>query len=396
MSDSFLRRTWVEIDLDAIEFNFRQIKKKVPAAKVMAVVKADAYGHGVEQVAQTLEQAGADWLGVSNLEEALQLRALGHTLPILILGYTPPQEAERLCRFNITQAMFSPEYAMELSREAVRQQTQISVHLKLDVGMNRIGFATDGGGLEQAAKACRLPGIHPTGVFTHFQSADFGGDEDGAITKSQFDVFCRAVEALERQGLSFDLCHCCNSAGAVAWEGMDLDLVRAGISLYGLAPSKRCEGAVEEKAAMQCRTMITMVKEIGPGQTVGYGRTYTASTPRKVATVCIGYADGYLRALSNKAAMLVRGKKAPVIGNVCMDQVVLDVTDIEGVQPGDIATVFGKDGDSVLPLGELADHAGTIHYELACLISRRVPRVYYRGGEIVHVTDYLGDFCDIE
>lgn len=393
MSDSFLRRTWVEVDLDAIEFNFREVKKKVPHAKVMAVVKADAYGHGVEQVAQTLERAGADWFGVSNLEEALQLRALGHTLPILILGYTPPQEMELLCRHHITQAMFSPEYAAELSQEAVRSGLNLSVHLKLDVGMSRIGFSTEDDGLKQAVEACRLPGIQADGVFTHFQSADLGGDPDGSITHSQFEKFCSAVDRLETEGNYFSLRHCCNSAASVAFEGMQLDLVRAGISLYGLSPSSQCKGTVDVHPAMQCRTMITMVKEIAAGEAVGYGRTYIAPSPRRVATVCIGYADGYLRAFSNRAYMLVHGQRAPVIGNICMDQAVLDVTDIKGVQPGDTATVFGKDGQAFLPLDELADAAGTIHYELACLISRRVPRVYHRGDKVVHVTDYLGELC---
>ena len=184
--------------------------------------------------------------------------------------------------------------------------------------------------------------------------------------------------------------HCCNSAASIALKGMHLDMVRAGISLYGLSPSNECKGAVPERPAMQCRTMITMVKDLSAGDAVGYGRTYIAPSPRRIATVCIGYADGYLRAFSNKACMLVRGRRAPVIGNICMDQAMLDVTDIEGVQPGDIATVFGRDGDAFLSLDELAGIAQTIHYELVCLISRRVPRIYYRGGNAVHVTDYIG------
>lgn len=389
MSDSFLHRTWVEVDLDALEFNFRQIKEKAGGAQVMAVVKADAYGHGVEQAAQAFVRAGADWLGVSNLEEAVQLRKLGHTLPILILGYTPVKEAETLCRYDITQAMYSPEYAKELSNEAVQIKRPVRVHLKLDVGMNRIGFSA-GDDLTQALNACRLPGLQVDGVFTHFQSADFGGDPNGSITRRQFEQFCHAVDTLEAQGIRFPLRHCCNSAASIAWKGMQLDLVRAGISLYGLSPSNECKGAVPERPAMQCRTMITMVKDLSAGDAVGYGRTYIAPSPRRIATVCIGYADGYLRAFSNKACMLVRGRRAPVIGNICMDQAVLDVTDIEGVQPGDIATVFGRDGDAFLSLDELASIAQTIHYELVCLISRRVPRIYYRGGNAVHVTDYIG------
>ena len=391
MNDSFLRRTWVEIDLDAIESNFREVKQKVPGAKMMAVVKADAYGHGVEQVAHTLAQAGADWFGVSNLEEAIQLRALGHTLPILILGYTPPQEVKTLCRHRVSQALYSDEYAAALSEAATDADVTVAIHLKLDVGMNRIGFPTTDEGLEKAAKACRLPGLQTEGVFTHFQSADFGGDPDGSITRAQFVRFCSAIEALKRKGIEFRLRHCCNSAASIAWEGLQLDLVRAGISLYGLSPSPECSGTIVESPAMQCRTMITMVKDIAPGEAVGYGRTYIAPAPRRVATVCIGYADGYLRAFSNRACMLVHGQRAPVVGNVCMDQAMLDVTGIEGVHPGDIATVFGHDGDAFLSLDELADQVHTIHYELACLISRRVPRVYYRGGELVHVTDYLGE-----
>ena len=391
MQDLFLQRTWVEIDLSALAANFRAVKAKVGDAAVMAVVKADAYGHGVEQVAHTLAQAGADWFGVSNLEEALQLRALGHTLPILILGYTPPQEAAALCRHAVTQALFSPDYAQALSDAAAAAGVRVPVHLKLDCGMNRIGFALTGEGLRQAAEACRLPGLAVDGVFTHLQSADFGGDPDGAVTRGQVDRFLSAVETLQEQGIAFRWRHCCNSAGSIAWQGLQLDMVRAGISLYGLAPSPACAGAVAEHPAMQCRTAITMVKDIPAGEAVGYSRTYIAPAPRRVATVCIGYADGYLRAFSNKACMLVHGKRAPVIGNVCMDQAMLDVTGIDNVQPGDIATVFGRDGDSFLSLDELADWAGTIHYELACLISRRVPRVYYHDGRMVHVTNYLGE-----
>ena len=261
--------------------------------------------------------------------------------------------------------------------------------------MCRIGFPAFGSQkqLHHALEACRLPGLIPEGVFTHFQSADFGGDPDGGITQKQFDNFRAAVEWLREQGVCFSVRHCSNSAACITRPEMQLDLVRAGISLYGLSPSAECAGAVKEHPAMQCRTTITMVKDIPAGAAVGYGRTYTAPSPRRVATVCIGYADGYLRDFSNRACMLVRGQRAPVIGNVCMDQAVLDVTGIEGVRAGDVATVFGKDRESLLPVDELAVHADTIHYELVCLISRRVPRVYYRNHKIVHVTDYLGDCC---
>ena len=392
--NQFLKRAWAEIDLDAIHHNFCAVRAAVsPSAMIMAVVKADAYGHGVRHVAEELAQAGADWFGVSTLAEALQLRRYGFLQPILILGYTPPEQAEALAKEHITQALFSKEYARRLSQCAAAVGVEVEVHVKVDVGMGRIGFPLQNnpGVEEEIRTVCRLPGIRATGIFTHFPSADLDGDEDGTVTEGQFTLFTAAIERLKQLGIVFSVRHCCNSAAALCQPHMHLDMVRAGIVLYGLSPSPALSHSADLQPAMSLKSAVSMVKELPAGATVSYGRTYRAGHNITAATVCLGYADGYLRSLSNRAQMLVHGQRAPLIGRVCMDQLMLDVSGIEGVKEGTTATAFGRDGTAVLPADELAALAGTINYELTCLVSKRVPRVYLKGGKIVDVADYLAE-----
>ncbi|MCI8496704.1 MAG: alanine racemase [Clostridiales bacterium] len=390
MQCHFLKRTWAEIDLDALSHNYRYIRSKAaPSVKIMGVVKADAYGHGVKAVASVLSGEGCDWFAVSNLEEAIQLREFGFSEPILILGFTPAEEAGQLAGRGISQTVYSAEYARALSKEAEKAGVTVRIHIKVDTGMSRIGFfyqspEEDGGAVEEAACACTLPGLDPEGIFTHFAVADSGTDGE-AFTQRQFDSFQSMIGQLERRGIRFRLRHCCNSAGTLTHPDMHLDMVRPGIILYGHAPSSLMEGQYPLKPVMSLRSVISLVKTIPAGATVSYGRTYTAEQPMRVATVPIGYADGYPRPVSGRAKALVHGKEVPLIGRVCMDQLMMDVSAVPRVQEGDVVTLFGRDGEAFLPMEQISSLADTISYETACLIGRRVPRVYLRQGEPVDV-----------
>lgn len=383
----FLHRTWVEIDVDRIEHNYRRLADRVGAGRVMCVIKANAYGHGAVETARVLEDAGCGWFAVSNVEEAQQLRRSGIAARLLILGATPAEYAAALADGEITQALYDPEYARELSAAASAAGVTVRVHLKLDTGMRRIGFDAETQ-LDEAAAACRLPGLDAEGVFTHFATADGDGDPDGSFTRLQFDRFTAAVKALEEKGVAFRLRHCSNSAAAVTRPDFRLDMVREGIVLYGLAPSAAV-GAEGFLPAMSMKTRVSMVKEVAAGEGISYGLTYRTERPMKVATLPVGYADGYLRAYG-KGCVLLRGKRAPILGRVCMDQMMVDVTGLD-VRAGDTATLFGEDGGALLPVEELAGLAGTINYETVCTIGRRVPRVYLRGGKAVGVSGLLDE-----
>ncbi|MFU0832581.1 MAG: Alanine racemase [Oscillospiraceae bacterium] len=400
MMEEVLKRTWAEINLDAVEHNFRQIRKRLrPETKICCVIKADAYGHGAEQLAKEYEKLGANWFAVSNLEEAQQLRRAGVKLPILILGYTPPEMAEELARQNISQALIGAEYGAALSEQAQKAGVTVKVHVSLDTGMSRIGFLyqnpqRDAASIEEAEHACKLPGLEPEGIFTHFAVADEG--ENGSdYTRMQYRNFCDAIERLSQRGIKFRIRHCANSAAIFDYPEMQLDMVRAGVILYGLLPSGSLQNPATLIPAMQLKSVVALVKNIPAQTTVSYGRKFTAPKETTVATVPIGYADGYPRILFQSAEMLVRGKRAKIIGRVCMDQLMLDITNIPNVCVGDTVTVFGTDGEVSLPVDELAAQIGTINYELVCAVSKRVPRVYYRNGTKVGSLDYLKRDCPV-
>lgn len=392
--EQILRRTWAQIDLDAAGDNIKQIKARVaPGTKLCATVKADCYGHGYERMVAEMAAAGADWFAVSNLPEALQLRRCGVSQPVLILGYTPPEQAPVLALNDISQTVFCASYAEALSAAAAAKAgVQVSVHVKIDTGMGRLGFfyhdsAAGEAALDAAAAACRLPGLRPEGIFTHFSCADCADGE--VFTRLQYDLFLGAVAGLENRGVRFELRHCSNSAAILEYPEMHFDMVRAGIILYGLYPSADVEKTVPLEPLMEVKTVISMIKTVPPGTPFSYGRTAESDREMTVATVPIGYADGYPRALSNRAYMLVNGKKAPVVGNICMDQCMLDITGIPDVKEGQTVTVFGRDSGETLPVETLAALTGTINYELICGLSRRVPRVYLKNGQIVQTTDYM-------
>ncbi len=389
----FFRRTWAEIDLDRIKNNFDLIKSLAAPAVVMPVVKADAYGHGAPAVSEALLQAGAEWFAVSNLEEALQLRESGIERPVLILGYTPSGCAGILAQNRLTQTVFSLEYAAALSENATAAAVSIDIHIKLDTGMSRLGFdcadkTRADASVPDIARVAGLKNLTATGLYTHFASADLDGDEDGRFTKNQSDMLRYTAEKLKDMGINIPVKHCCNSAGVERHPDKYMDIVRPGLLLYGIHAGG--ENPVGLLPAMSLKSVISMIKIVKKGDTVSYGRIFTADKDMTVATVPLGYADGYSRSLSggSGAYMLVSGKPAPVIGRVCMDQLMLDISGISAVA-GQTITVFGQDGDSFLPVSELAAWSGTIPYETICLIGKRVPRIYLAGGEIVGQMNYL-------
>lgn len=324
----FFKRCWVEIDLDKIEHNYRLIRKLIGDKKMISVVKADAYGHGVEFVANKLDSIGSDMFAVSNMEEAQQLWRGDIEKPTLILGYTPPEYAEKLAELKIRQAVFSADYAKALSDAAVKCGKQVYVHIKLDTGMHRIGFDsyTDEG-VAEAIAACRLPGLIPEGVFTHFAAADRDGDSDGSYTRAQYDRFVTAIDKIEQSGIKFEIKHCCNSAAIFTHSEMHLDGARPGIIMYGLMPSDMLENPGFEPV-MSFKSVISMIKRLPAGMDISYGRTFTTPRDMTVATVTVGYADGYQRKLAEDGYVLLHGKRAKIIGRICMDQMMIDVTDI--------------------------------------------------------------------
>jgi len=390
----FLKRTWATINLDSLNQNFRAIRNATnPCAKIMSVIKADAYGHGALPVAKELISAGTDWFAVSNLDEALQLRRGGIDIPILILGYTPAEHAKVLALNGISQAVFNLEYGKQLAKFAEESSVQVNIHIKIDTGMSRIGFTyhdnvVNSDSIDEIEQLCSLSGVYPEGIFTHFAKAD-EPQEGEVFTRVQFDLFLDTISRLQNRGISFELRHCCNSAGVELFPEMHLDMVRPGIILYGLAPSDFTKNALELSPVMELKTVTSMIKKIPAGTPVSYGGTFVSTKDMTVATVPIGYADGYSRRLSSNAFMIVNGKMAPIIGRVCMDQTILDVTDIPDVASGITVTVFGSDENNSIMVDELASKLDTINYELVCAIGRRVPRVYIKENEIVSIADYL-------
>lgn len=386
----FFKRCWVEIDLDKIEHNYRLIRKLIGNKKMISVVKADAYGHGVEFVANKLDSIGSDMFAVSNMEEAQQLWRGDIEKPTLILGYTPPEYAEKLAELKIRQAVFSADYAKTLSDAAVKCGKQVYVHIKLDTGMHRIGFDsyTDEG-VAEAIAACRLPGLIPEGVFTHFAAADRDGDSDGSYTRAQYDRFVTAIDKIEQSGIKFEIKHCCNSAAIFTHSEMHLDGARPGIIMYGLMPSDMLENPGFEPV-MSFKSVISMIKRLPAGMDISYGRTFTTPRDMTVATVTVGYADGYQRKLAEDGYVLLHGKRAKIIGRICMDQMMIDVTDIPQAAVGDTVTLFGRDGDEEITVDSIAARLGTINYELVCIIGKRVTRVFKSGSDVVAVRSLIG------
>lgn len=369
----FLRRTWAEIDTKALTHNFNIIKNTANT-RVCAVVKADAYGHGVGIIAPLLQKQGADVFAVSNIEEAIELRDCGITKPIIILGYTPCDFAPELAENGISQCVYSLEYATELSNTAKKSELKIKIHLKLDTGMSRLGFdcrTDDLCGIDEAVAAAKLENLEVDGVFTHFAVSDRNELEEDGFTDEQYNRFISAVKMLKLNGINPEFVHCCNSAAMCQDKEKHLNMCRAGIVLYGLTPSSTLELPQDFKPVMSFKSVVSQVKQINAGDTVSYGRTFKADRTVTVATVTAGYADGYPRLLSNKGYVLIHGKRANILGRICMDQFCVDVTDIPNVKRDDEVLLFGGD----LPVEQLAELTNTINYELICDVSSRVERI---------------------
>ena len=390
------KRTWAEIDLDRAAFNYSQIRSAVaPEVKVCCVIKANGYGHNAVRLAKLYESLGADWFAVSNLEEALQLRQSGITKPVLILGYTPPECAAVLAKQNISQCVYSRTFGEALSQAAMSDGVRVKMHIKIDSGMGRIGFQHRGGHSElaDALAVCKLPCLIPEGIFTHFAVADEGTAGD-AFTAEQYKSFMDAVERLNAEGVQFAVRHCANSAAIFdkpvvpGLPDVHLDMVRAGVVLYGLKPSGLVRKLPELRPVMALKSVISHVKTIQPGDSVSYGRTFIADSPRRIATVPIGYADGFWRLNSNGCQMLVRDRLFPLVGRVCMDQLMLDITGAENVNVGDIVTVFG-DAQGLCSADKIAETTGTINYEVVCAVGERVPRFFLKDGVPVEVSDSI-------
>ena len=387
--NSFWKRLWAEINLDNIINNFNVIKQRLKNdTKICCVIKADAYGHNAPKIASVLEASGADMFAVSNIEEALQLRNTGIKIPILILGYTPPECAVTLAENNISQCVYSLEYAKCLSDAIYDYNISVNVHIKIDTGMGRLGFQYDESlnTIPQIMEVSALAGLNIEGIFTHFSVSDEGANGEN-YTKAQYSKFLRVVDELEKNGIVFKYKHCSNSAATIMYPDFSMNMVRAGLILYGLLPSDEVLN-INLKPVMSLKSVISNVKIINKGDAVSYGCDFVADRTMKIATVPIGYADGFYRSnTKNNTSLIVKGKKTPIVGRVCMDQLMLDVSDIEEVCIGDEVTVFG-DKQNINSADYFAKANGTINYEIVCSVGKRVPRVFIFNNEIESI--YLG------
>jgi alanine racemase len=384
-----IRPVWMEVNLDNLAHNIRQIRNNVTApASIMGIVKADGYGHGALEVSRVLIEEGVQRLGVAVLDEAIELRRDGINVPILILGYTPPELFDSVLEYDITPTLYSLEDALKLSNLASKKGQRVKIHLKLDTGMGRIGMIPGEDSAEKVSNIYKLPGIIIEGIFTHFSVAD---EKDKTYTRGQYEKFTQFVNALKDRGIEIPIRHAGNSATSIDLPEMHLDMVRPGVILYGLYPSDEVDREkVPLKPLASLKAAIAHVKTVPPGTSIGYGRKYISTGERVIATLPIGYADGYTRLLSGKAEVLVRGVRAPLAGNICMDQCMIDVTGIEGVKVGDEAVLMGQQGQESITAEELGSLLGTINYEIVCMIGKRVPRVYIKKDEIQKIKNGVG------
>ncbi len=386
-------RVYAEVDLDAIRYNMEQMKANIAAeTKMIGVIKADGYGHGSVPIARELEPLPyLSGFATATFEEAVILRKSGIKKPILILGYTFPYCYEEMIRLQIRPALFRQDSAQQLSEAATAAGGEALVHIKVDTGMSRIGIRPDDEGLRFIKEVMALPSIRIEGIFTHFAKADMT-DMSGA--KRQRELFYSFTERVRKElGLQIPVRHCSNSAGIIRMPEANMDVVRAGITIYGLWPSDEVErDIVDLKPAMSLRSHIVYIKEMEEGDQISYGGTFTAKAGMRVATIPVGYADGYPRTLSNKGCVLIHGKRARILGRVCMDQMMVDVPEIPQAREGDMVTLLGTDERETLSAEYLGDLSGRFNYELVCDISKRVPRVYKKGGQVAGTKDYYDDF----
>lgn len=380
--ESTLRRTWSEIDLDALKHNLTVLKQRIGEnVKFLGVVKADAYGHGSVMTAKTLEEAGADYLAVSSIDEAMELRLNNIKMPILILGHTPKEQVERLIEYDITQAVTCKAKAVEYSEETVKLGKDLKIHIKVDTGMSRLGYICEGdyfdNGVKGICEALNMRGLFAEGIFTHFAVSDEIGEEYDEYTRNQFKLFTDVCGEVERlSGRKFAIKHCANTGAVARFPETYLDMVRPGLLLYGYGEFAEKLGL---KPVMTLKTTVSTIKIYPKGTKISYGGIYTTEKTERIAVVPYGYADGFFRALSNKCSLWTSDGPAKVRGKICMDMCMIDVTDMPNVEVGSEIEIFGNNNS----INELSKIAGTIPYELTCAVSKRVPRKYIKDGKVV-------------
>jgi alanine racemase len=386
--DSFYRPTVVEISLDAVQHNITAFQQKLPSSiKMMAVVKADAYGHGAIEVSKEAIRCGVDYLGVAFLDEALELRSAGITAPILVLGYTPPEGVALALQHDITLNVYSKEVLEAVKNNEGPQAKQLKIHIKLDTGMGRLGLHTERDAIAFIEEALQLPGVQVEGLFTHYASAD---EIDKAYTYEQYRRFERIVLYFKEKRVEFAYLHAGNSAAAIDLPELTCNMVRLGIAMYGLYPSDEVNvSAIDLKPVLSLKTGVVHMKTLPPGSGVSYGSIYHTQREEQIATLPIGYADGYSRMLTQKAEAIIHGHKVPIIGKICMDQCMIQVSEVEQVLLDDEVVLIGEQEGQTITVEDVAAWLGTVNYEITCMISHRVPRIYMRDGKRVAVINSL-------
>lgn len=386
-------RGYATVDLDQIHRNMDHMKANLDRkTRMIGVIKADGYGHGAVPIAKELEPLDYMYgFAVATSEEAHILRMTGIKKPIIILGYTFPESYRQMIEEEVRPAVFREDMLEELSEAAKQLKKQAKVHIKVDTGMSRIGILPDKNGLLFVEKAFRTEGIEVEGIFTHLATADHADKRYAIEQMERFQTFCR--EAEEYLGITIPVKHCSNSAGIIEMRKANMDAVRAGITLYGLWPSEEvAKNIVELEPALELKSTVIYLKTVPENTPVGYGRTYIAKSERKIATIPIGYGDGYPRSLSNKGSVLIRGKRAPIVGRICMDQFMVDVTEIEGVTENDEVTLIGRDGTEQITMEEIGEISGRFNYELACDLGKRIPRVYLKDKKAILIKNHFHDY----
>ena len=387
----YLKRTWADISLDNLKHNYEALRSRIPSdCRFLGVVKADAYGHGAVPISRYLTELGAEYLAVSNIEEAAQLRRGGIRGPILILGYTPPFYAEELAKMGLRQEVHSLEYAAALNERLKGTTRRIRVHLKLDTGMSRLGFFAYKceKTVEEIQAIAQMEHLLIEGVFTHFPVADTIDGADENFTRTQFERFMTMLDQLRAVGIEPPIRHCCNSGASVLYPEFALDMIRPGIATYGVT-SDDLRDRIDLKPVMQLRSTIFQIRDFDPLITVSYGRTYTTEDPTKIAVVGIGYADGLQRSLSGNISFLLHGKRVPQIGRICMDMCMVDISRVPEAKVGDIVTIFGDDGDDRIEVSDFSRRLRTIPYEILCDINKRIPRIYFDGEDQTEILQYI-------
>lgn len=390
MSSVFSARpAWVEINLDHIAYNISQFKAIAGSkTEIMAVVKADGYGHGAVAVASAALGAGASSLAVAFVEEGVDLRRAGITAPILLLGYTDPLQFPSLIDYNLTPTVFGYDTALQYSALAAAKGVTLPIHLKVDTGMGRVGLLPDEA-VEVIARIYRLPGLQTEGFFTHFAAAEAA---DGIYTAEQIKLFNRIVERCGEKEITFKVIHAANSAASINCPESHYNLMRLGLAMYGLYPSAELkDGPVKLRQAMSFKSRVVLVKKMPPGSSISYGCTYRTTGEALIATIPVGYADGYSRLLSNKGQVLIRGQRAPVVGAICMDHLMVDVTEIPGARLHDEVVLYGRQGGEEVTVEEAAALIGTVNYEVLCAVDKRVSRFYFNEGRICSIHDFIED-----